>query len=127
MILVDTSAWIDFFRGVEPLASRVDALLADDEVAICGPILTELRRGLRSAGERRRVLGLLVACHDLPQPAELWAEAGDLGFALRRRGTTVKTFDLLIATWALGTGLPLLTGDADFRLIRRAGVPLELA
>jgi predicted nucleic acid-binding protein len=127
LILVDTSAWIDFFRGIEPLASRVDALLADDEVAVCGPILTELRRGLQSAAERRRVLSLLLACHELPQPPDLWTEAGDLGFALRRRGSTVKTLDLLIATWALGAGLPILTGDTDFGLIRRAGVPLQLA
>lgn len=127
MILVDTSAWIDFFRGIEPFASRVDELLADDEVAICGPILTELRRGLSSAAERRRVLGLLRACHELPQPPALWTEAGDLGFALRRKGTTVKTLDLLIATWALGARLPILTSDSDFALIRRAGLPLQLA
>ena len=64
---------------------------------------------------------------ELPQPPALWTEAGDLGFALRRKGTTVKTLDLLIATWALGARLPILTSDGDFALIRRAGVPLQLA
>lgn len=127
MILVDTSAWIDFFRGRAPLAARVDALLEDDEVAICGPILTELRRGLRGPAERGRVLPLLLACHALPQPPDLWETAGDLGFATRRRGATIKTLDLLIATWALGAGVPILTADADFATLRRAGVPIELA
>ena len=127
MILVDTSAWIDFFRGRAPLAARVDALLEDDEVATCGPILTELRRGLRGQAERRRVLPLLLACHALPQPPDLWETAGDLGFATRRRGATIKTLDLLIATWALGAGVPILTADADFATLRRAGVPIELA
>jgi predicted nucleic acid-binding protein len=127
MILVDTSAWIDFFRGTEPFASRVDELLADDEVAICGPIFTELRRGLRSAAERRRVLPLLEACHLLPQPPDLWQAAGDLGFAARRRGATVKTLDLLIATWALHAGVPILSTDADFARLRGADVPIDLA
>lgn len=39
---------------------------------------------------------LLGACHWLEQPAALWQEAGDLGYALRRKGLTVKTFDLLM-------------------------------
>ena len=127
MILVDTSAWIDFFRGVEPLATRVDGLLADDLVAVCGPVVTELRRGLRTARERSRVLPLLGACHALPQPEDLWETAGELGFLTRRSGATIKTLDLLVATWALGAAVPILTRDADFGALRRAGVPIELA
>jgi predicted nucleic acid-binding protein len=102
----------------------VDALLEADEVAVCGPILTELRRGVRSAVERRKLLDAMRGCHLLSQPASLWTEAGDLGFALRRVGTTVKTMDLLIATYALTAGTPILTCDADFRVMQKAGVPL---
>ena len=82
MILVDTSAWIDFFRGREPIASIVDSALDSDDVALCGPVLTELHRGLRTPRERKRVLPLLTACHLLEQPPALWEEAGDLGYAL---------------------------------------------
>ena len=46
MILVDTSAWIDFFRGRDPLAGWVDEALEANDVAVCGPVHTELRRGL---------------------------------------------------------------------------------
>jgi len=101
MILVDTSAWIEFFR--------------------------ELRRGLLNQSERRTVLPLLEACHILSQPAELWTEAGDLGFALRRRGVTPKTLDLLIAVYALHHSATLLTLDKDFVAMHKAGVPLQLA
>lgn len=69
---------------------------------------------------------LLGACHWLEQPAALWQEAGDLGYALRRKGLTVKTFDLLIATYALTHGAELLTLDSDFALMRSKGVPLQL-
>lgn len=127
MILVDTSAWIEFFRGRDPLASAVDGHLAENEVALCGPVLTELGRGLRSRREREGVLELLEGCHLLAQPQNLWAEAGELGTLLGKRGATVKSMDLLIATYALAHSVPILTRDADFTAIRRAGVGLELA
>ena len=126
MILVDTSAWIAFFRDQGAVASAVDQALDDDEAALCGPVLTELRRGFTSASERKRTLPLLSACHQLTQPSNLWDEAGDLGFALARKGITVKTLDLLIATHALFHRLPILTLDSDFRAIARADVGLHL-
>jgi tRNA(fMet)-specific endonuclease VapC len=126
MILVDTSAWVEFFRGREPIANTVDDLLANNEVALCGPVLTELRRGLRTS-ERRRVLPLLAACHLLSQPPALWEEAGELGFVLARRGATVKSMDLLIAVYALSHSIALLTKDADFTVLQKAGARLTLA
>ncbi|HEY2388498.1 MAG TPA: PIN domain-containing protein [Candidatus Binatia bacterium] len=126
MILVDTSAWIDFFRGRAPFAAAVDRLLESNEVALCGPVVTELRRGLRTARDRARVLPLIAGCHALEQPDRLWDEAGDLGYALARRGTSVKTVDLLIATYAIAHGVPLLAIDGDFAMMKRGGLDLIL-
>lgn len=127
MILIDTSAWIAFFRGKGGVADRVDELIETDDAALCGPVITELRRGLRGSTERGRVLPLLSACHELEQPDEIWREAGELGFALARRGATVKTLDLLIAAYALSHDVALLTTDRDFSLFGRNGIPLRLA
>lgn len=127
MILVDTSAWIDFFRGKRPLCDAVDDAIDANEAALCGPIVTELRRGFRTVTERRHVTTLLAALHDLAQPADLWETAGDLGFGLARKGITVKTLDLLIATYAVAHGATLLTRDTDFGAMERAGVGLVLA
>jgi tRNA(fMet)-specific endonuclease VapC len=126
MILVDTSAWIEFFRGRDPIATVVDDALASNEVALCGPVEAELRRGLLNERERARVLPLLDACHALALPEALWTEAGDLGFALRRRGVTPKTIDLLIAAYALTYSVSLLTLDKDFKAMQKVGVPLQL-
>jgi predicted nucleic acid-binding protein len=93
-------------------------------VALCGPVLTELRRGLRSRAERNRIIPLLLGCHLLADPHALWEEAGDLGYALGRQGITVKTIDLLVATYALSHAVALLTTDSDFEHMRRAGAPL---
>jgi predicted nucleic acid-binding protein len=126
MTLIDTSAWFEFFRGRDPVASAVDEALASNEASLCGPIETEIRRGLANERERATVLPLLDGCHFLAQPDELWAEAGDLGFALRRRGITPKTLDLLIAVHALSHSATLLTLDKDFAAMHAAGVPLRL-
>ncbi len=126
MILIDTSAWIDFFRGKGTLVEAVDDALDVNEAALCGPVSMELRRGLRTSAERRRVLPLLAGCHALEDPPALWEEAGDLGFFLARKGVTAKSIDLLIATVALSHGVPVLTRDADFAAMRKAGAGLLL-
>jgi predicted nucleic acid-binding protein len=126
VILIDTSAWIDFFRGNGRLADSVDEALATGEAALCGPIVTELRRGL-SASQRKQVLQLLSGCSILEDPAELWVAAGDLGYRLGRKGVTVKTLDLLIAVHAIFHDAELLTADSDFRHISNAVVGLRLA
>lgn len=126
MILVDTSAWVDFFRGQGTLAARVQDLIECNDAALCGPIVTELRRGIQ-ARHRKKVLPLLDGLQSLPEPEQMWREAGDLGYSLARKGVTAKTLDLLIATHSLAHNVPLLTQDADFEAMKRAGVPLLLA
>ena len=42
MVLIDTSAWIEFLNGSEPVASQVENLISKNEVAIC-PILQKDR------------------------------------------------------------------------------------
>lgn len=97
-----------------------------NEVALCGPVVAELRRGLRPGRDRNRVLELFTGCQLLEQPRALWEEAGDLGGFLGRQGASVKSFDLLIATYALAHAVEVLTRDADFDLMQRAGVGLRL-
>jgi predicted nucleic acid-binding protein len=109
------------------MADAVDDAIEANEAATCGPILTELGRGFRSVAERRRVLPLLDACHRLTDPHRLWEEAGDLGFFLARKGVTAKSMDLLIATYALLHGVPVLAADTDYANMRAAGAKLLIA
>jgi predicted nucleic acid-binding protein len=118
---------VDFFRGKGRFAAAVDRLLETDEVVLCGPVVTELRRGLRSSGERTQVLRLLAGCHVLEEPTRVWEEAGELGYFLGRRGATIKSLDLLIAAYALSHSVPILTRDTDFAVMKRAGLKLLLA
>jgi predicted nucleic acid-binding protein len=47
-VLVDTSIWIDAFRGANPtVKNALDSLLAEDRVVFCGVVEMELLHGIR--------------------------------------------------------------------------------
>jgi predicted nucleic acid-binding protein len=126
LVLIDTSAWIDVFRGRTPaLAVQVRALIEEERAALCDVVLAEIRIGLREE-ERAKVMSLLEAIPVLPLAREDWASAGDLGAALRTRGRTVPLTDLLIAALCRRTGAAVLTLDGHFcgieglRLVERS-------
>jgi len=126
VILVDTSAWIEFFRGNGECANSVDTLLGENQVALCGPVLTELTRGFRSEKDKQNIMPLLEGCRFLSQPENLWEEAGILGFLLSKQKRRVKTLDLLIAYFAIFHRVPILTVDTDFKRIRDIAPELAL-
>jgi len=101
MILIDTSAWVAFFRNQNPVADLVDRALDYNDAALCGPVYTELLRGLKNERERYRIIDYLDGCAFLVQPKDLWMAAGDCGYRLQRKGRTVKSMDLLIACYAI--------------------------
>lgn len=63
MILVDSSVWIDFFRGtVTPQVDALDRLLGEELVAIGDLMMTEVLQGFaieRDFNKARRLLGAL--------------------------------------------------------------------
>jgi predicted nucleic acid-binding protein len=112
--LIDTSAWIAFFKNDDPVASLVDTALADGSAAICGLIELELRAGIRPE-ERDRVLALIDAAHRLPTEEIDYARAGDLLAEIRRNGVTVPSTDGLIAHLAIKYDASLIEKDRHFQ------------
>lgn len=59
-VVIDTSAWIAFFRGRElTMADAVNRLLRDDAAVLVGPVLTELLQGVRQPKETQQLRDLL--------------------------------------------------------------------
>jgi hypothetical protein len=117
-LVVDTSVWIDFFRGsTAPVVERFVQLVDDDEgVAITDVILTEILQGLRSEAEVRRVERRLAPFEILRLESldDVRRSAG-LYRAARRQGITVRrTLDCLIASVCIREEVALLHADADF-------------
>ncbi len=120
MILVDTSAWVEFLRDTgSPACIRVDELLAD-EIATCHPVRMEVLAGARDERNLQDLRGLLARASVLPTLPTDYEDAAALYRACRRRGETVrKLIDCLIAAHAIRTHLSLLHADSDFDLLAR--------
>lgn len=120
MILIDTSAWVEFLRDTgSAVCNRVDDLLAR-RIATCDPVRMELLAGARDEQHLHDLRRLLARASTLPVgPVEYEAAAG-LYRACRRNGETVrKLIDCLIAAVAIRDRVPVLHADADFDAIAR--------
>ena len=119
-VLLDSSAWISFFRGEsESLRSEIDGLLSEKRAVAAWPIRVELLNGARSRPEFEAINRRLQALENLSVREEDWAGSAELGFRLNLRGETVPAMYLLIATLALANDCELLHMDADFERVRR--------
>jgi predicted nucleic acid-binding protein len=129
LIVIDTSVWIDVFRGLESRAANRCVELIEDgaPVALTDIILTEILKGLRSAREARLVETQMRAFAILRlESLDDFALAAELYRTARRAGVTISsTIDCLIAAPCVRTGASLLHADRDFD--RLAGcTPLKI-
>lgn len=117
MILVDSSVWIDYFRGVStPESERLDVLLGSEPVAIGDLILAEVLQGFAVEREFNQARRLLTGLHVRTLGGrEIAIQAARNFRALRARGVTVrKTIDTVIATHCIEHDVALLYSDRDF-------------
>lgn len=124
-VVVDSSAWIAFFRGERDAVARVDRLLADDEVALLGPIYAEVLSGTRTRRDFELLERLFTGLPLLADPPDLWQRVAEARFALARGGRQASLVDLAIAVATAEAGARLVTKDRDFTRIH-ALVPFEL-
>ncbi|MEY2341688.1 PIN domain nuclease [Acidithiobacillus sp. IBUN Pt1247-S3] len=117
MILVDSSVWIDFFRGHSTAQSDwLDRNLDVEELAIGDLILAEVLRGLQDDRSFYEVQTMLWQLTQVEIGGfDIAVSAAKNYRKLRNIGVTVRgTVDVLIATRCLHNGLPLLHSDRDF-------------
>jgi len=119
MILVDSSVWIDYFKGARnSQTDRLDALLAgaDEELGVADLVVFEVLRGFSSPKTKDHAQSLLLTTRVVEigglDNALLAAEHYS---ALRAQGYTVRSpIDVLLASYCIFNGHMLLHRDADF-------------
>jgi predicted nucleic acid-binding protein len=120
MVIVDTSAWVEYFRGGVPnVVEKVDRCLDRDLVGIGDLVYCEVMQGIRSPRARGEVSSLLLSLPRFEMVRFDVAEKSAANFRLlRSKGVTVrKTIDVLIGTFCAEHGLPLVHCDSDFDLM----------
>jgi len=120
VILVDSSAWVEFLRGTgSPACEEVDRLL-DQEIAITDPILMEILAGARDESHLHELRGLLGRARILHCTPMDYDAAALLYRRCRRAGETPRRLvDCLIAAVAIRVAAPILHADSDFETITR--------
>ena len=118
MILIDTSAWIEFLRDTgSPICQRVDDLLAA-EIATCDVVRMEVLAGARNEQHLQQLRRLLARASTLPTEPVDYDAAAALYRTCRQQGHTVrKLIDCLIAAVAIRGNVPVLHRDADFDVL----------
>ena len=117
MILVDTSVWIDYFRGaITAQTEKLDKLLGHEPLAIGDLILAEVLQGFADERDFNVARKLLTSLEVVDLGGqEVSIQAARNFRALRRLGVTVrKTIDTVIATRCIESGYDLLHHDSDF-------------
>ena len=116
-VQLDTSVWIDAFRGKTPqIVAVTQALLKDDRIVVCGPVIFEIKQGLRPP-DRKKILPLLDALIRLAVDETLYDAAGDLDASLRKKGITIPPMNVIIAQVCLHHKVSLFTMDEHFSSI----------
>lgn len=117
MILVDSSVWIDFFRGRPSRETDIlDELLGQEPLLIGDLVLAEVLQGFSADRDFKHAYRLLASLELIEIGGrEIALQAARNFRSLRARGITVrKTIDTLIATRCIEAGINLLHDDRDF-------------
>jgi predicted nucleic acid-binding protein len=123
MILVDSSAWIEFDRATgSPVHLRLrQALSGSDAVGTTGMVISEVLIGARDDAGAQRAASMFAGCNHLPaeDPGD-YETAAQIYRHCRNGGETVRRMaDCLIAAVAIRTRSSVLHRGADFDVIAR--------
>jgi len=122
-VLVDSSVWIEYFRGSGP-GSELNYLIDENLVVVNDLILAELLPALHIR-RQRKLISLLKEIARRPVDVD-WDDIVQLQITCLRNGINkVGIPDLIIAQHAIRNGLELLSRDKHFPQLRQH-VPLLL-
>ena len=117
MVIVDTTVWVDYFRGIRsPETDWLDVELDRQRLGLTDIILCEVLQGVHDDSAAADVERRLRKLEILETGGVELATAAARNYrVLRARGHTVrKTIDCLIATFCIHNGHSLLHRDRDF-------------
>ena len=122
MILIDTSAWIEYFRASGSAAAvEVRRLLSteSDRVVICEPVAMEILAGATDDDRHAKLERLVNGLPSLQIDVALdFRSAATIYRTARRAGQAIRSLnDCLIAAVSIRHGASIVHRDADFEVI----------
>ena len=125
-ILIDTSVWIDFFKGTsEQTIETVSNLLKERRVLLTGIVLFELLQGAKDKKEAQKISSLLAPLDRFDPDPIFWEEAGLEANRLRQKGISSPTIDFILAFIAIEAKALFFSYDKHFQIVAQH-LPLKL-
>lgn len=128
MILVDSSVWIDHFRGTANVQTRqLERWLSGQDgppdIGVADLVVFEVVRGFSTAQAQARARDLLLGLEVVEiGGVDNALHAATLYRRLRETGRTVRSpIDILLASYCMTHGHVLLHRDADFESLKGLG------
>ncbi len=125
-VLVDTSAWVRYFREKDDREGDIIADLVEDGV-VCttGIVIAELISGAGNNREKAKLKEILSVFPFLNITEPVWWKVGEYRNKMRLGGFTAGLPDTIIATAAIHYDAQLFTLDSHFANIAKF-MPLSL-
>ncbi len=122
MILIDSTAYIDWFRDRIDIRKTLEPWINARALATCGIIRAEVIRGILSRKQKARLEDFFDILEDVPTDRQVWREAGDLAWELDRKGIVLPLTDIVIAACGRRINATIVSRDAHFSKIPRLKV-----
>jgi predicted nucleic acid-binding protein len=116
-LLVDTSAWIAYFAGDEPMVHALGRPMRERRIVICGQVKQELLQGTRDDKKFATLEQQLSTWSYEAEMPDDFVDAARLYARLRWKGTTIGAADCLIAALAKRCGFVVCATDPHFEHI----------
>ena len=124
MILVDSSAWIDYYSNPKSdISTQLRSIIsnAPENIVIPNIVVTEVLQGIRNDNVyndiKDSLLSYTIFCGI---SVNIYTDAAEIYRSCRKKGITINsTIDTIIASIALDNNLEILTADNDFYNIAR--------
>ena len=114
-IVIDTSVWIDFFRGVEVL--HIEEALSEGRVFLTPLVVSELMSGVKTKSEEKKMEKFVLNTPLVDCDLSHWLRVGNLRSFLIKKGFNVSTPDAHVAQCALDKKAYLYSFDKIFNKI----------
>jgi len=117
-ILIDTSAWVEYFKGNKTAANLINNS-DTNSVFIIGPVISELIQGMKTENEKESFTYALESINRIQIADQDWFDVGLAGSHLRSKGITVPLVDLVIYSVARNNQCSICTLDKHFQVINK--------
>lgn len=116
--LIDTSIWVDLFKGSDRAKRKVLPLIQQGSAYICGVVVYELMAGIKRPEQRKDLLTSLDVLNYLEMDRASWAQAAEMFHELRAKGIILPFSDIILACLAQKHDCQVLTRDRHFSYIK---------